>query len=321
MPKNQRQYGDAIACYEQSLQISRKLGNLAHEAESLRRLGFVYYDQGHWNSALSCLQQSLAIISDLADQSRQAEILNGLGAIYANQEDWIAAISTFTQAVEIAHFLSDDDVATEALNNLGVAYQQLGVDHHQKGQVQEAIDSYEQSLEIAHQANNRGTIVETLNNLGLLHASQGSEVQAAQAFQQAIQVARDIGEPNRIGHVLGNAGGFYTHIKQFSQAKFLLQEALTYLSPDSPAFQPILLALGQIEQDSRTETDATENAATSHPTQHFSTSDWSSYLGWGIAIFLIVCVVKGQWLLAILSIAAGIVVEWHKRIKRRDRER
>ena len=275
---NQGKLDGAIDYYQQSLDIERQLGNPHGIAKSLGNLGNVYGSQGKWDEAIDSHQQSLAILRQLRDSHGIAQAINNLGNVYDSQGKWDEAIDSYRQSLAILRQLRDSHGIAQSLNNLGNVY-------HKQGKWDKAIDFHQQSLDINRQLGNPHGIAATLNNLGTVYATQGKWDEAINFCQQSLDIERQLGNTHGIGSSLANLGIIHYRCDQLEQAQTIWQEALTYLHPSSPEFQ-------QVQQWLATPAPSTPKRA------------WVNYLlPLGIGVFLLVCLVKGYWLLMAVSIA------------------
>ncbi|WP_149988953.1 tetratricopeptide repeat protein, partial [Microcystis aeruginosa] len=67
---------------QQSLAITREIGDRGGEAKSYNNLGNVYYSLGEYQKAIDFCQQSLAITREIGDRGGEAKSYNNLGNVY-----------------------------------------------------------------------------------------------------------------------------------------------------------------------------------------------------------------------------------------------
>ena len=94
-------YPKALDFYEQSLAINREIGNRGGESVSLNNIGGVYNSQGNYPKALDFYEQSLAIRREVGDQLGEGNMLNNIGGIYDRQGDYATALDFYEQALTI----------------------------------------------------------------------------------------------------------------------------------------------------------------------------------------------------------------------------
>ena len=95
------------------------------------------------------------------------------------------------------------------------------------GQYQLAIDYHQQALTIAREIGDRGGEGNSLVNLGSAYNSLGQYQQAIDYHQQALTIAREIGDRYGEGNALGSLGIAYLFLGQYQQAIDYYQQHLT----------------------------------------------------------------------------------------------
>ena len=271
----QGRWEEAINVYKQSLQISHDLGDQHGIAQALMHLGHVYRYQGRWEEAIHAYGQSLQTTHALGDLHYISQTTMGLGIVHLKQEHWEESISAFEQSLQISHDLGDRHGIAQALMHLGIVYRC-------QGRWEEAITTYEQSLQIKRELEHRHGIAEILGNLGNVYLDQGRWEEAIDTIERHLQSMHDLGDPYGEGLALANLGLVYEKRNQPSEAKTLWQQALTKLHPDSPDFQTVQQWIEELE---------VKNAK-------LKMGCGDGLLVSGIVVFLLVCLFKGQWIIA-----------------------
>ncbi|MGI8932898.1 MAG: tetratricopeptide repeat protein, partial [Phormidesmis sp.] len=213
----------AIDFLQQSLEISREIGNHNGIAASLGNLGNAYNSLGNYRQAIDFLQQSLEISREIGDRKDIASSLNNLGSTYNSLGEYHQAINFLQQSLGIAREIGDRKCKANSLGNLGLAYASLGGYH-------QAIDFQQQSLEIAREISDRKGEANSLSNLDIAYASLGEYHQAID-FQQQSEIAREIGDRNGTALSLFNLALAYAKIDEhwkacegYAQAKEIFTE-------------------------------------------------------------------------------------------------
>jgi DNA-binding CsgD family transcriptional regulator len=120
----------------------------------------------------------------------------------------------------------------------GRAYETLG-------EFQPALADYQRAVELAQAAEDRPAEWQALVDLGLLWAGRDYE-QAGAYYQQALELARRLGDPTLIGHSLNRVGNWMVNTAQPREALPLHQEALAIFGAleDRPGLAATLDLLG-----------------------------------------------------------------------------
>jgi tetratricopeptide (TPR) repeat protein len=247
----------AIEYYEQALAISRELGDRHNEGGHLGNLGAAYYVLGEVQRAIEHHEQALAISREIcaatvgspewtASRWREGADLGNLGLAHAALGQVRRAIEYYEQALAIAREIGNRWGEGADLGNLGLAYAALG-------QVRRAIEYYEQALAVAREvsaASTEGSPEWTagrrgegnhLGHLGLAYAALGEPRRAIEYYEQALTIAREIGdqqgEANRLvnlGFACRNLGQALQAIAYYEQALVISREICTASTEASP---------------------------------------------------------------------------------------
>ena len=223
--RNLAQYDKAIEFYQQSLAITKDIGDRSGEAGSLMSLGLAYRRLGQYDKAIEFYQQSLAIYQDIDARNGEARSLGNLGAAYRRLGQYDKAIEFYQQSLAIKREIGDRDGEACSLNNLGVAYRGLG-------QYDRAIEFYQQSLAITNDIDARNCKARSLNNLGNAYRRLGQYDKAIEFYQQSLAIKREIGDREGEGSTLSNLGYLLSEQNQpelaivFYKASVNLREAI-----------------------------------------------------------------------------------------------
>jgi tetratricopeptide (TPR) repeat protein len=103
---------------------------------------------------------------------------------------------------------------------------QLGLAYFSLSEFNQAIDFYDQALSLARKLGDRNGEANSLNNLGNAYCSLGQYQQAIQFQQQSLGIRREIGDLNGEAASLGNLGVAYLSLGQYQQVIHLYQQSL-----------------------------------------------------------------------------------------------
>ncbi len=103
----------------------------------------------------------------------------------------------------------------------------LGKAYQDTGQFRKATEGFEQAVSIARRLGDRSKEGRYLGSLGSCYSRLGQNEDAKQCFEQALEIARK--QQDRAGESLqlGSLGQFYSHLGQIDRAIELLKQALT----------------------------------------------------------------------------------------------
>jgi len=164
----------------------------------LADLAYHFFEAGAWEKALEYGQR--------AGEKAQA--------MYAPH----AAIKQLTRALDAAHHLGRVAGPKISLAR-GQAYETLG-------EFEQARSDYERALEVAHSVHDFAAEWQSLIALGFLWAGRDYS-QTGTYYQQALELARRLGDPLTLAHSLNRLGNWHLNIEQPREALGYHQEALT----------------------------------------------------------------------------------------------
>lgn len=186
----QGRYAQALAHLRESLTIRRGLGDRLGQALSLGNLGNVYQQLGRDQEALASLQESLAICQERGDRRGHASSLANLGELHRRQGRYQEALACLQQSLAIRRDMADRHGQAHSLSNLGILYQRQA--HHDQ-----ALPCLQESLTIRRELGDRRGEAETLHDLGVLHRRQGHHEDALVRFQESLAIRRELGDSHR----------------------------------------------------------------------------------------------------------------------------
>ncbi|MBI3684412.1 MAG: tetratricopeptide repeat protein, partial [Acidobacteria bacterium] len=190
---------EARRLYEESLAISRALGDQAGIATTLGNLGTLAWETGDWVEARRLYEESLAIRRPLGDQAGIAGTLNNLGLLARETGELAEARRFYEESLAIFRALGDQaDIAT-TLGNLGNLARGTG-------ELAEARRLYEESLAISRALGDQAGIATTLGDLGNLARGTGELAEARRLFEESLAIRRPLGDQAGIAKMLNNLG-------------------------------------------------------------------------------------------------------------------
>ncbi len=213
------QFRDALAIYQEVLQIRRALSDRAGEAETLNSIGEVYIGLSQYSQALEALQPALAIRKSTGDKVGEGETLNNLGVVYWNLGQSERAVEFYNQALGIHRSLGNKAGEGEAIANLGAVYQQ-------QGEFSRALEAYQQALSLHRAVSEKFGEGVALSGIGSVYFRQGEYAQALEFYQQALAIHREIGDKAGEGVAIANLGATYQQLGQDALALESYQQSL-----------------------------------------------------------------------------------------------
>ena len=187
----QGDFRNARSFLEESLTISKKIGDAPGEARALNALAMMERSEGHTSEAQRLQEESLTKFQALGDKWGIATALNGLGVGARYKAHYDEAIPIHRQSLELFRELGDKRGIARALAN-------LGSNMIRKGDTENARKLHEESLLLYLEQGDKIGIADSLLELGSLTRRQGSYDMACNRLKQALLVYNEIGSVDGI---------------------------------------------------------------------------------------------------------------------------
>lgn len=180
------QLDKAISFYETALQMARDHQDRWGEGGYLHGLASCYVDLGQRSRAIEHLEQALAISREVGNRRGEASALGDMANRHSEVGLNLKAVEFYQQALLINQEIRDAMGEATHSHNLGVTYRDMG-------KPEDALRCYTRALAIAREIGYRLIEAASLGELAELQILQQNWPKAAQYFQQAIEIAEDIG--------------------------------------------------------------------------------------------------------------------------------
>jgi CHAT domain-containing protein/Tfp pilus assembly protein PilF len=213
------QYETALGYYQDALVIRREIGDRAGEGVTLNNIGLVYYNLGQYETALGYYQDALVIRREIGDRAGEGVTLNNIGLVYDNLGQYEAALGYYQDALVISREIGDRFGEGPPLNNIGAVYDILG-------QYEAALGYYQDALVISREIGDRFGEGFTLSNIGAVYERLGQYETALGHYQDALAIRQEIGDRAGEGTTLNNIGVVHSNLNQYETALGYYQDAL-----------------------------------------------------------------------------------------------
>lgn len=178
--------GLAGALHQESLALFQDMGDEPGIAISLLTLGFMAQLQGEFGRARKRYEESLALFRTLGETHGTGAVLNNLGNLASASGDSAAAASYYEEAAALFRELGDQREVAACLSNLA----RLAWDD---GNQRRAAVLCQESLAIFHALGDKSSIPACLELLGIIASSWGTPERAVQLFAAAERVRQATG--------------------------------------------------------------------------------------------------------------------------------
>ncbi len=230
-------YPQALLAYEKALAKREELEDLPGQGVSLTSRATAYERLGRYDKALETLDLALENIA----KQYQSNSIPLEGGLYELPKDeaalYVSRALVYNKLGQHAEALKDAQKALEKYNSLpdgydgkrqgqSAVFDRLGVTFFLQGRNARALKSLEQALSIAREIGDRAGEGRTLNHLGEVYVSQGDVKPALAVYEQALANHRATGDRAAEGITLHNLGLALLQRRKFSHAIAALRDAI-----------------------------------------------------------------------------------------------
>ncbi len=133
--KNRGQSLDAMALFEEVLEVFDREGLFIEVANTCEKLGDIHVMRGNFKACLAPYQRALAICEKAKDSISSVILLEKLIDIYRRLEEWDTVLPYYFRALELVEGLRDATRSAYFLAGIGDVYER-------KGRLDDALDAY-----------------------------------------------------------------------------------------------------------------------------------------------------------------------------------
>ncbi|HLZ58486.1 MAG TPA: tetratricopeptide repeat protein [Ktedonosporobacter sp.] len=233
----------ARSLQEESVALSRELGDQQNLAGALSGLAWIFYRQKDMASASRLMHESVVVARGSGDQWAIANSLDSLGRLLHFQGHTEEALQFLNESVSISRALEDKETLARILTTLvSIAITQ--------GDVPRAEACAQESFLLAQDLGTRPLIALALNSLGDVALARGDYTRAAQRFEERIALARALGDRPTIALQQLHLGDIALAQGDLERAITLVQESLHFFREqgDNPTIAVALSILSDIKR-------------------------------------------------------------------------
>jgi tetratricopeptide (TPR) repeat protein len=181
------EYNESLKLCNQSLSISKELGDQFGTARTLHQIAMIYYSKGEYNESLKLCNQSLSISKELGDKVGIAGTLQLVANIYYNKLEYDTALELYNQSLSISKELGDKATVSGILHTLATIL-------HIKGEYDTALELYNQSLSISKELGDKVGIARILYQLANIFQNKDEYHKALKMYNQSLSISKELGD-------------------------------------------------------------------------------------------------------------------------------
>jgi len=180
---------NALANYEESLRIARKIKDVETEIDALTNIGMAYKDLESYPEALNYFKLSLEKAEISQDLEEIANLFINIGTIYAIQENYDLSLKYCQQAIDTASLTGKENILWEA-------YFEIANSYMRRGNQEKSLENYKKSISFIEKIRSRIQLEE-------LKASYLASDKRIEAYQNLVNLLCKLSdsEPEKLHNV------------------------------------------------------------------------------------------------------------------------
>lgn len=208
----------AIDCFHQALEQSRRIHNPEAIAANSNSLGICYTLLGQFDRALEAYHESLEAYQAGNNQDGLVTALQNIANMYLNMGDHSKALKHYQEYLELQPIRTNPSSAGKALQGMARIYLE-------QGGYAEAIRSATEAWELFAQLQDKMGEAKSIGTLGLINRATGNTAEALAQFRRAGEIAQQIGDTETFVVSLHHAGSTLMQMGQTADARNQLEQA------------------------------------------------------------------------------------------------
>jgi len=210
---------EAMKSFQDSMEISRKLGLKRLLANSLSESAQIQITMGKPDAAMASYNQALQILKEIGIKKDYGDILINRGVLFESRGELDKALQDYKDALQIERDANDENYMAVCLSNIGYVY-------FAKGDTDNSLIYYQQSLALRQKLNQPVYLTETLSALGDVYTSMGDYDKALQVLLQAQDVSRKANNVRAAAGVSVLVGNVLTYEGRVGAAVSAMQDSV-----------------------------------------------------------------------------------------------
>ncbi|MGW0212956.1 BTAD domain-containing putative transcriptional regulator [Micromonospora chokoriensis] len=213
--------GENLAVWTALVRLAESEGFPHYCWQLARACWYAQFEGGHLDELIETHTVGLRAAEELGDDRAVATLLNYLASAHYRLGDFAMSIRVMERSLDIFRQLGLRHEHRKALGNLGISYAA-------NFQFRQARECYDAAWALATRMRDKVALANELNNLTMTLLLWGRHDEALRAARRHLGIAREIGEPRRVGNALGHLGMVRHRMGDVAPAGRLLRVALRF---------------------------------------------------------------------------------------------
>jgi len=210
----------ALALYKESLNHSEKLKDNELIAVSNELMGLAYYYKGDYDQSVDAHLQSISYYEKSGNEDKVGSVYASLG-YQMKRRNLSKAFAYMQKGVSVLQKINNKAALSAAYNNYGVL-------HEMKDDIDSALFFYKEGLDIVLSLNDSIGIPYSLNNIAGAYVILGDFKKAKPFYDQAFHIRKKRGDLNGLAENYTYYGDFYFKQNQFQKAIINYEKAVDF---------------------------------------------------------------------------------------------
>jgi len=179
----------ALKCYLQSLEMSKKNGDLQIRAMALNNLAQLYQDVKNYTKAKDMYTSSLEIIEKISDFEGEGRVLNNLGTICSDLGEYKNAEKYWNRGLKVTQKLNDTSGEAAIRICLGTLF-------YSQNNYPKAMKQFEQALKLSQGIADMLGVAASFANIASLKIQQGFYEEAINPLLKSFLMFQELNSPH-----------------------------------------------------------------------------------------------------------------------------
>jgi class 3 adenylate cyclase/tetratricopeptide (TPR) repeat protein len=194
-------HDEALETLERAATHYHDMGDIRGEARVLAQIGRLYFAQGVKGEGIRRIRPILAHLEGIEPQTGLHGVVAELNVVMAHllsrSGAYVESASAAALASEFARRANDDGLLAEAEFRRGTALSHAG-------DFQQGFQAMKEAIALAEAAEDLDTESQAIGNLALFHWDRGEMREARLLIVRALEISRQINDPNKVVDKLGD---------------------------------------------------------------------------------------------------------------------
>jgi CHAT domain-containing protein/Tfp pilus assembly protein PilF len=211
-------YQESIDAFNKAIALAEEIRSPEMELKCMRLLGLTYWELNDFGEFYQLNIGALKLADSINHTREKGRCLNNIAAYYSKHDNYGSALNNYEKALQIA-------TKENCLEDMAISYLNLGGTWSDLGNHEKSLEYLKQAFKIDRKLADKPNIAKDLNNIGIATRLKGLNnenkeylKEAEQAFRQALNIAKEVGDQSLETQTLNNIGSIYSDLDQYNDA-------------------------------------------------------------------------------------------------------